>query len=136
MKRKSLISLLLCGAVELDGHAYRYRIQANSTYPMDIKISRFGADLASPEWDMSHYDYRLDLNVFQVYSIYKQRQAIEQFFKTYGDTMSYKDLTQTLIKIKAGKMDGEWVVCPIKKSVQRLCGKMQFNPNDLTELKL
>ena len=23
-----------------------------------------------------------------------------------------------------------------KKSVQRLCGKMQFNPNDLTELKL
>ncbi len=92
---------------------------------------------------------RTDLNAFQVYSIYKQRQAIEQFFKTYGDTMSYeasymrnnyteeawlflnhlstiigvnaieeiasigesknisyKDLAQTLIKIKAGKMDG------------------------------
>ncbi len=30
---------------------------------------------------------RLDLNAFQVYSIYKQRQAIEQFFKTYGDTI-------------------------------------------------
>ncbi len=122
---------------------------------------------------------RTDLNAFQVYSIYKQRQAIEQFFKMYGDTMSYeasymrnnyteeawlflnhlstivgvnaleeiasigesknisyKDLTQTLIKIKAGKIDGKWVVYPIKKSVQRLCGKMQFNPNDLTELKL
>lgn len=122
---------------------------------------------------------RTDLNAFQVYSIYKQRQAIEQFFKTYGDTMSYeasymrnnyteeawlflnhlstiigvnaieeiasigesknisyKDLAQTLIKIKAGKMDGKWVVYPIKKSVQRLCEKMQFNPNDLTALKL
>ena len=28
-----------------------------------------------------------NLNCFQVYSIYKQRQAVEQFFKTYGDTM-------------------------------------------------
>ena len=122
---------------------------------------------------------RTDLNAFQVYSIYKQRQAIEQFFKTYGDTMSYeasymrnnyteeawlflnhlstiigvnaieeiasigesknisyKDLAQTLIKIKAGKMDGKWVVYPIKKCVQLLCEKMQFNPNDLTALKL
>ena len=33
---------------------------------------------------------RTDLNSFQVYSIYKQRQAIEQFFKTYGDTMEYE----------------------------------------------
>ncbi len=31
---------------------------------------------------------RTELNAFQVYSIYKQRQAIEHFFKTYGDTMS------------------------------------------------
>lgn len=122
---------------------------------------------------------RTDLNSFQVYSIYKQRQAIEQFFKTYGGTLSYeasymrnnyteeawlflnhlstiigvnaieeiasigesknisyKDLSQTFIKIKAGKIDGKWVVCPIKKSVQKLCGKMQFDPNDLTGLKL
>ena len=50
--------------------------------------------------------------------------------------ISYKDLTHTLLKIKVGKVDGKWVVCPIKKSVQRLCGKMQFNPNDLAELKL
>ena len=28
-----------------------------------------------------------NLNCFQVNSIYKQRQAVEQFFKTYGDTM-------------------------------------------------
>ena len=51
-------------------------------------------------------------------------------------TISYKDLAQTLIKIKAGKMDGKWVVHPIKKNVQRLCEKMQFDPNDLTALRL
>lgn len=122
---------------------------------------------------------RTDLNAFQVYSISKQRQAIKQFFKTYGDIMSYqasymknnyteetwlflnhlstiiginaieeiasigkskyisyKDLIRTLIKIKAGKVDGKWMVYPIKKSVQRLCEKMQFNPNDLAELRL
>lgn len=121
---------------------------------------------------------RTDLNAFPVYSIYKQRQVIEQFFKTYGDTMSYeasymrnnfteeawlflnhlstligvntieeiasigesknisyKDLTQTLIKIKAGKIDGKWIVYPIKKSVQRLCEKMQYDPCDLTRLR-
>ena len=50
--------------------------------------------------------------------------------------ISYKDLAQTLLKIKAGKIDGKWVVYPIKKSVQRLCEKMQFDPNDLTVLKL
>ena len=122
---------------------------------------------------------RTDLNAFQIYSIYKQRQAIEQFFKTYGDTMSYeasymrnnyteeawlflnhlssiigintieeiatigesknisyKDLTQTLVKIKAGKMDGKWVVYPVKRSVQKLCEKIQFNPKELKELGL
>lgn len=122
---------------------------------------------------------RTELNAFQVYSIYKQRQAIEQFFKTYGDTMSYeasymrnnyteeawlflnhlssiigvnaieeiasigesknisyKDLAQTLIKIKAGKADGKWTVYPVKKSVQKLCEKMQLNPYDLTGLGL
>jgi transposase len=34
---------------------------------------------------------RKELNAHQVYAIYKQRQAIEQYFKTYGDTMSYDD---------------------------------------------
>jgi hypothetical protein len=34
---------------------------------------------------------RKELNARQVYAIYKQRQAIEQYFKTYGDTMSYDD---------------------------------------------
>lgn len=41
--------------------------------------------------------------------------------------ISYKALTQTLIKIRAKKTDGEWVVCPIKKSAQRVYGKVQFN---------
>ena len=31
-----------------------------------------------------------DLNSQQVYYIYKQRQAIEQYFKTYGDTMQFE----------------------------------------------
>lgn len=122
---------------------------------------------------------RTELNAFQVYSIYKQRQAIEQFFKTYGDTMSYeasymrnnyteeawlflnhlssiigisaieeiasigesknisyKDLMQTLVKIKAGKVDKKWVVYPVKKSVRKICEKMQFDPHDLAGLKL
>ena len=30
------------------------------------------------------------LNAFQVYSIYKQRQTIEQFFKAYADTMEFE----------------------------------------------
>ena len=30
---------------------------------------------------------RTDLSVSAVYGIYKQRQAVEQFFKTYGDTL-------------------------------------------------
>jgi len=34
---------------------------------------------------------RKELNARQVYAIYKQRQAIEQYFKTYWDTMSYDD---------------------------------------------
>lgn len=122
---------------------------------------------------------RTDLNSFQVYCIYKQRQAVEQFFKTYGDTMSfessymrdnyseeawlflnhlssiisinaieeiasikesknisYKDLTQTLTKIKANYIDGKWMVAPVKKSVQSLCEKMDYNPKDLSELNL
>lgn len=32
---------------------------------------------------------RLDLNSQQLYRTYKQRQAIEQFFKTYGDSMEF-----------------------------------------------
>lgn len=34
---------------------------------------------------------RKELTSQQVYAIYKQRQAIEQYFKTYGDTMQYSD---------------------------------------------
>ena len=33
---------------------------------------------------------RKELNSVQVYRIYKQRQAIEQFFKTYGDTLDFE----------------------------------------------
>jgi transposase len=40
---------------------------------------------------MSIKTNRTDLNAQQVYAIYKQRQSIEQYFKTYGDTMRYDD---------------------------------------------
>lgn len=50
--------------------------------------------------------------------------------------ISYKDLVQTLVKIKAGKTDEKWIVYPVKKSVQKLCEKIQLNPYDLTGLGL
>ena len=118
---------------------------------------------------------RTDLNSFQVYSIFKQRQAIEQFFKTYSDTMDYeasymgnnyseeawlflnhlssilgvdaieniarigesknisfKDLVQTLVKIKAYHMDEKWHVAPVKQAVQRLCNRLGIDPFDLS----
>lgn len=40
---------------------------------------------------MSIKTNRKELSAQQVYAIYKQRQAIEQYFKTYGDTMEYDD---------------------------------------------
>ena len=114
-----------------------------------------------------------DLNSQQVYCIYKQRQAIEQYFKTYGDTMQFessymrgrdeqeawlflnhlssvfaiesleeiahiqesknislKDLTQTLNKITAVKIDKQWKVAPIKRSVEKLCEKLGLDLTD------
>lgn len=121
----------------------------------------------------------IDLNCFQVYCIYKQRQAVEQYFKTYSDTMdqeasymrnnyseeawlflnhlssvlgvkaiehigavdesknvSLRDLTQTLIKIKATLMNGSWSVFPIKRSVRSLCSKLAFDARDMNPLPL
>lgn len=116
---------------------------------------------------------RKDLNATQVYSIYKQRQTIEQFFKTYSSTMdfessymrdnyseeawlflnhlssimsiraienianineakniSYTDLVQTLSKIKVQIVaDDDWRVAPIKKSVMKICEKLDYDPN-------
>ena len=114
-----------------------------------------------------------DLNSQQVYYIYKQRQAIEQYFKTYGDTMQFessymrgrdeqeawlflnhlssvfaiesleeiahiqesknislKDLTQTLNKITAVKIDKQWKVAPMKRSVEKLCEKLKLDLTD------
>lgn len=119
-----------------------------------------------------------DLNSKQVYYMYKQRQAIEQYFKIYGDTINYgdtmkfeasymrgrdeeawlflnhlssvfpiecleevarieeskdislKDLTQTLNKVTAVKMDNQWKVAPIKRAVEKLCKKLDSNLTD------
>lgn len=122
---------------------------------------------------------RTDLNGYQAYSIYKQRQAVEQFFKTYSYTMdyeayymrnnyseeawlflnhlsacigvdaieriasigesknvSYKDLTQTLVKLKANMINGQWAVAPVKKSVRHLCQKLQIDMTDLSVLEI
>ena len=113
------------------------------------------------------------LNGKQIYYMYKQRQAIEQYFKTYGDTMEFessymrgrneeeawlflnhlssvfaigcieeiagieesrnislKDLTQTLSKITAVKIDEQWKIAPIKRTVEKLCRKLDLNLTD------
>ena len=43
--------------------------------------------------------------------------------------ISYKDLTQTLIMIKAEKTDGKWLIYPIKKSVQTVVWENTVQPN-------
>lgn len=116
---------------------------------------------------------RLDLNSQQIYRAYKQRQAIEQFFKTYGVSMdfeasymrdrtsqegwlflnhlstsigmacladmarlgeeeaiSFEDLRQTLGRIMASKVNGQWSVSPIKNATQKLMNKLQFSIED------
>lgn len=122
---------------------------------------------------------RKDLNSYQVYSIYKQRQAIEQAFKTNDCTMeqeasymrnnyseeawlflnhlglmmsisaieeiatigetkeiSYKDLVQTLRKIKVNRINGNWFVVPVKESIKKLCKKMGIDIEDLSSLPI
>ena len=112
----------------------------------------------------------VDLNSQQVYHTYKQRQTIEQFFKTYGASLnfdasymhnrisqeawlflnhlsatmamdciadiarigedkniSFEDLRVMLGKIMASKIDNNWAVAPIKKSVQKLVAKLNFH---------
>ena len=112
---------------------------------------------------------RTDLNSHQVYRTYKQRQSIEQFFKTYGASLdfdasyirdrisqeawlflnhlsatmamdcmaditrigedkniSFEDLRLILGKITATKIDGKWTIAPIKKAVQKLAAKLEF----------
>ena len=124
---------------------------------------------------------RTDLNSHQVYRTYKQRQAIEQFFKTYGASMdfdasymrdqtsqeawlflnhlsatiamecmadivrlgedkniSFEDLRLMLGKIMACRIEGQWTLAPIKKSVQKLIAKLDveiesFDLNSMTK---
>lgn len=102
----------------------RYKPQINLLYMFTM-----GGEIGYPVYYKQDLGSTLDVSAFS--DILKESTA-------YADNrnISYKDLAQTFIKIKAGKIDGKWVVCPIKKSVQRLCGKMQFDPNDLSELRL
>ena len=122
---------------------------------------------------------RLDMNSAQIYHMYKQRQAIEQFFKTYDDTLefessymrnqvseeawlflnhlsamigikcvmnialldeskniSFRDITDTIRKITASKINGEWQIAPMKKATQSLVEKLGFEVTmeDMTKL--
>lgn len=112
---------------------------------------------------------RKEMNARQVYAIYKQRQAIEQFFKTYDNTLGYDssymsndysfeawlfinhlcmmmgmnaieeisnmgesknisldDLTTTLRKIKANKIEDKWYVSKFTSHVTNLCEKLDI----------
>lgn len=40
--------------------------------------------------------------------------------------VSFEDLRQTLGKIMASQVNGEWTLAPIKKSVQKLIAKLDF----------
>ena len=40
--------------------------------------------------------------------------------------ISLKDLTQTLSKITAIKIDGQWKTAPIKRTVEKLCRKLDL----------
>ncbi len=57
---------------------------------------------------------------------------------TIGKTkeISYKDLVQTLRKIKVNRINGNWFVVPVKESVKKLCKKMGIDIDDLSSLPL
>ena len=40
-----------------------------------------------------------------------------------------EDLKQTLGKIRATRVQGEWLVAPVKRSVAKLLDKFDFNPS-------
>ena len=49
--------------------------------------------------------------------------------------ISYKDLVQTLAKIKSNIVsETEWRIVPIKKSVQKLCDKLEYDPSDFQSI--
>ncbi len=50
--------------------------------------------------------------------------------------ISYKDLTQALIKIQSTKIDGKWEAPVIKKSAGMLFEKLGFNATDYSVLPL
>ena len=50
--------------------------------------------------------------------------------------ISYKDLVQTLTKIKANIGSEKISIVPIKKSVNKLCSKLNYDPTDLSNLNL
>lgn len=53
--------------------------------------------------------------------------SIEQSFKTYGESMDFEDLHQTLGRIMASKVNGQWSVSPIQNATQKLMNKLQFS---------
>lgn len=116
-----------------------------------------------------------NINGEQAYSIWKTRQNIEQFFKTYDGTLDYDDsfmrddtteegwlflnhissicamsccdeinrlelsknisfddLRIRLRKIQADRIDGKWLVKPVKSEVKNMCTKIGVDAGDLS----
>ena len=47
-------------------------------------------------------------------------------------SISFKDLVQSLKKIKANRVNGHWSVVPVKQSVSKLCNDMNIDISDLS----
>ena len=106
----------------------RYKPQINLLYMFTL-----GGEIGYPVYYKQYLGSTPDVSAFSDIGV----NAIEEIV-SIGESknISYKDLAQTLVKIKSGKIDGKWGVYPIKKSVKKLCEKMQFNPNELAALGL
>ena len=50
--------------------------------------------------------------------------------------ISFKDLVQTLVKIKANLIANSWTVLPVKRTVRKLCSKLGIEITSLDPLGL
>ena len=61
--------------------------------------------------------------------------SMTPLFAVQEKNISYKDLAQTLAKIKSNIVsETERRIVPIKKSVQKLCDKLEYDPSDFQSI--
>ena len=58
--------------------------------------------------------------------IYKRIMKMGNLKVVYDKNISFEDLRLILGKITATKIDGKWTIAPIKKAVQKLAAKLEF----------